>query len=235
MSTGITTRIGGGPVHFGNFDVTKQDEGVVVTRHRSMLGPTDSIVSHHHLPCQVFLKTEHSFALVNLKPLIAGHVLVCPVRRRLRLTDLTPAETADLFSTVQVAQRLLAREYLAKGAAQGTRSGASGDGVDEAEALMAGSFTVAVQDGPEAGQTVPHVHVHVIPRTRGDLPRPDDIYVSLAGEKGNVGGALWDRERPAPGGGMPRVEDEDRKARTAEDMESEAERYKVVLGEMGID
>lgn len=168
---------------------------------------------------------------MNLKPLITGHVLVCPLRRRLRLTDLTPAETTDLFSTVQVAQRLLAREYLAATAEAAT----SGEGqVSEADALKAGSFTVAVQDGPEAGQTVPHVHVHVIPRTRGDLPRPDDIYVSMAGEKGNVGGALWDRARPTPGGGMPRVEDEDRKARSDGDMRAEAERYKGVLRGMGI-
>ena len=40
---------------------------------------------------------------------------------------------------------------------------------------------MSVQDGPEAGQTVPHVHVHVIPRVSGDLRRNDDIYDRLAG------------------------------------------------------
>ena len=167
---------------------------------------------------QVFLKTQHSFALVNLKPLIPGHVLVCPLAPRLRLTDLTPPETSDLFATVQLAQRLLARLYFPR----------PGD-------PLSGSFTVAVQDGPEAGQTVPHVHVHVIPRTPGDLPRPDDVYMRMAGEDGNVGGALWDRERPRPGGGMPRIEDEDRSARTAEEMEEEAERYRAALREMGME
>jgi bis(5'-adenosyl)-triphosphatase len=65
----------------------------------------------------------------------------------------------------------------------------------------------------------------------------DAVYVKLAGEEGNVGGALWDREmgaRPQPGGGLSRVDDEDRKPRSAEEMVEEAERYKAILKEMGI-
>lgn len=166
----------------------------------------------------MFLKTNHSYALVNLKPLIPGHILVCPLQPHRRLTDLTSTETADLFTTVQLTQRLLGRLYF-----------------PDADPV-AGSFTVAVQDGPEAGQTVPHVHVHVIPRTKGDMPRPDDVYLGLAGEEGNVGGALWDvGQRPVPGGGMPRIEDEDRKARTVEEMNEEAERYRAVLKDMAVE
>ncbi|EXA01010.1 hypothetical protein FOWG_01039 [Fusarium oxysporum f. sp. lycopersici MN25] len=152
---------------------------------------------------QVFLTTPHSFALVNLKPLIQGHVLI-----------------SDLFTTVQLTQRLLARAYFR---------------TPEPEA---GSFSVAVQDGADAGQTVPHVHVHVVPRTAGDMGSPDAVYVKLAGEEGNVGGALWDKEmgtRPKPGGGLRRVDDVDRKARSVEAMAEEAERYKAILKEMGIE
>ncbi|KAI6759538.1 hypothetical protein HG530_010218 [Fusarium avenaceum] len=169
---------------------------------------------------QVFLTTPHSFALVNLKPLIPGHVLVCPHNPHKRLTDLTPTETADLFTTVQLTQRLLARAYFR---------------TPEPEA---GSFSVAVQDGADAGQTVPHVHVHVVPRTAGDMGSPDAVYVKLAAEEGNVGGALWDREvgaRPQPGGGLARVDDEDRKPRSEEAMVEEAERYKAILKEMGVE
>lgn len=158
--------------------------------------------------------------MVNLKPLIPGHILVCPLAPRRRLTDLSASETADLFATVQLTQRLLAKTYF------------------KTPDPEAGSFTVAVQDGAEAGQSVPHVHVHVIPRTRGDLgDSPDEIYVGMASEKGNVGGALWDRvmsERPQPGGSMPRIEDADRKARTEKEMHDEAEMYKATLKEMGV-
>ncbi|KAG2614613.1 hypothetical protein PVAP13_3NG006576 [Panicum virgatum] len=35
------------------------------------------------------------------------------------------------------------------------------------------------QDGPEAGQTVPHVHIHVIPRKKGDFEKNDEIYDAI--------------------------------------------------------
>ncbi|KAI5463269.1 HIT-like domain-containing protein [Mariannaea sp. PMI_226] len=185
-----TTTTGRKPIKFGPFQVTDQ----------------------------VFFTTRHSFALVNLKPLIPGHVLVCPHAPHRRLTDMTAEEIADLFTTVQLMQRLLARVYFPSPDPE------------------AGSFSVAVQDGAAAGQTVPHVHVHVIPRQTGDLGTPDAVYVRMAGESGNVGGALWDREmarRPEPGGGLPRVDDEDRRPRTADEMMEEAETYKALLKEMG--
>ncbi|PHH90070.1 hypothetical protein CDD83_4609 [Cordyceps sp. RAO-2017] len=167
---------------------------------------------------QVFLTTQHSFALVNLKPLLPGHVLVCPQAPHRRLTDLSTGEAADLMAAVQLTQRMLARTYWG------------------AEAPGGGSFTVAVQDGPEAGQTVPHVHVHVIPRAKGDMAAADDVYEAMAGEAGNVGGALWDRAtRPAPGGGMPRIEDADRAVRTPEQMRAEAVSYRAALRDMGVE
>uniref|UniRef100_A0A8C1ZPF7 Fragile histidine triad diadenosine triphosphatase n=1 Tax=Cyprinus carpio TaxID=7962 RepID=A0A8C1ZPF7_CYPCA len=40
-------------------------------------------------------------------------------------------------------------------------------------------FTIATGDGPEAGQTVKHVHVHVLPRKAGDFDKNDSIYDEL--------------------------------------------------------
>ncbi|KAH8717768.1 Bifunctional bis(5'-adenosyl)-triphosphatase/adenylylsulfatase FHIT [Beauveria bassiana] len=168
---------------------------------------------------QVFLKTQHSFGVVNLKPILPGHVLVCPLQPHRRLTDLSAAETSDLFATVQRVQRMLSRVHF--------KTDRPEDG---------GSFTVAVQDGPESGQTVPHVHVHVIPRIAGDMGEgeaSDEIYVKMASEEANVGGALWDVvRRPEPGGGMPRVEDACREARKPDDMHAEADMYKRALERM---
>lgn len=103
--------------------------------------------------------------------------------------------------------------------------------------LLSGSFTVAVQDGPDSGQTVPHLHVHVIPRKKGDVgDSPDAIYTKMASDDGNVGGAMWDMERrPAAAGGLPKVEDENRKPRTQEEMETEAEQYRTTLRELGVE
>ncbi|RCI09724.1 hypothetical protein L249_4118 [Ophiocordyceps polyrhachis-furcata BCC 54312] len=174
---------------------------------------------------QVFYTTCQSFALVNLKPLTAGHVLVCPRAPHRRLLDLSAGETSDLFGTVRLVQRVLARSYF---------------GPDDQGRGEGGGFTVAVQDGPEAGQTVPHVHVHVMPRCRGGDDMGDDVYVKMAAEEGNVGGALWDRRveaagpRPRPGGGMPAIEDADRAVRSHGEMCEEAERYRAVLRDLRV-
>ncbi|TPX10505.1 uncharacterized protein E0L32_008555 [Thyridium curvatum] len=215
---------------------------------------------------QVFLRTRHSFALVNLKPLLPGHVLVCPRAPHRRLTDLTPPELTDLMLAVQRVQRALAAHYFPAAAGTGATGAAGATGGTP----ESGSFNIALQDGPGAGQTVAHVHVHVIPRISGATAKPagvegDKLYEEMAGEEGNVGGALWDRERarararsaaagagagagagaaaqssisnsnsnsnsrPVPGGGFPRIEDEDRVARSMEEMEAEAALFKEVL------
>jgi len=38
------------------------------------------------------------------------------------------------------------------------------------------SVALKSQDGPQAGQTVPHVHIHIIPRKAGDFEKNDEIY-----------------------------------------------------------
>ncbi|OIW14114.1 hypothetical protein TanjilG_21254 [Lupinus angustifolius] len=40
----------------------------------------------------------------------------------------------------------------------------------------ASSLTFVIQDGPQAGQSVPHVHIHILPRKSGDYENNDDIY-----------------------------------------------------------
>ncbi|KAL9603448.1 MAG: hypothetical protein Q9219_001135 [cf. Caloplaca sp. 3 TL-2023] len=161
------------PIYFGNFLVTSQ----------------------------VFHLTAHSFALVNIKPLLPGHVLVSPRRPAKRLSDLNNAEVADLFLTVQQVGRMVERFY-----------GGS-------------SLNIAIQDGPAAGQSVPHLHTHIIPRRSADLEGQggsDAIYGMLEGEDGDVGKQLRERgnnRRPQ----FPAVDESGRKARSEEEMVREAQ------------
>ncbi|KLU86234.1 hypothetical protein MAPG_05251, partial [Magnaporthiopsis poae ATCC 64411] len=90
---------------------------------------------------QVFLTTPHSFALVNLKPLLPGHVLVCPRRPHRRLTDLAATELTDLFSAVQRVQRMLARHYFCASTSSSSNSSST---KTKQPPETAGSFNIAV-------------------------------------------------------------------------------------------
>jgi bis(5'-adenosyl)-triphosphatase len=143
------------------------------------------------------------------------------------MTDLTAAEVTDLFTTVQKVQRMLAKRYFPSSDPSPTNPSSS-DPLSSSAALGNGSFNLAVQDGPESGQTVPHVHCHIIPRTKESGGEGD----GLQGEQGNVGGGWWDlRERPEQRGKFPNIEESDRKARSAEDMNAEAEMYRELMRE----
>ena len=154
--------------------------------------------------------------MVNYKPLLPGHVLVISNRMVPRFTDLSANEVTDLYLTVQKVQKMLARVYFTD---KNAEKGAVGKVED-------GAFNLAMQDGVSAGQTVPHVHCHIIPRTKESSGVGDQIYERLEGEDGNVGGVLWDRSRPVPGGKMARIDDDQRKIRPDEEMSKEAKFYR---------
>lgn len=148
---------------------------------------------------QIFLRSTHCFAMVNLRPLVPGHVLVCSNRVIPLLSDLEEDEYDDFWKTVRVVQNVLKQRY-------------------ECDA-----FNVAVQDGASAGQSVPHVHAHILPRYGGDLERNDDIYDQLE---------AWAPRDEMVSKGKPKLdvpEDSERCDRTIEEMAEEAAIYQSML------
>ncbi|KAJ2697186.1 Dinucleoside triphosphate hydrolase [Coemansia sp. IMI 209128] len=135
---------------------------------------------------QVFLVSKLSYALVNLKPVRPGHVLVATRRPVARFNDLSQSEVLDLFTQAQRVSKVVER-------------------VAKAESL-----TLCIQDGDKAGQSVPHVHLHVIPRFEGDFATNDDIYDALAHQ--------------------PRVDNHERPPRSPHDMAEEALRLREEIG-----
>ena len=89
---------------------------------------------------QVFFESGTCRALVNLKPLVAGHVLVVPKAVVPTLGEMDEELHRDLWRAARRVHAMITEEYGATGA------------------------NVAVQDGIAAGQSVPHAHVHVLPR-----------------------------------------------------------------------
>ncbi|KAI9429850.1 HIT-like protein [Lactarius indigo] len=150
---------------------------------------------------QAFHRTALAYAIVNLKPIVPGHVLVCSTRPVPRITDLRPEELAELMRAVQRVGRVVERAYDADG------------------------LTVACQDGRASGQTVPHVHFHVLPRRlQGDRfagSHSDDVYPELEKQESAL---PHDLATPSHGSPEPLKMDADaaRKPRTHEDMEQEA-------------
>ncbi|KAI9312117.1 fragile histidine triad protein [Dichotomocladium elegans] len=136
----------------------------------------------HVIPeSQVFYKSKFCIGLVNLKPIVPGHVLIVSRRNVPRVKDLRPEEVADIMISAQTIGTVVEKQY------------------------QATSLTTVIQDGPEAGQSVAHVHMHVIPRKAGDWANNDDIYDELSAKK------------------KARVDNEARKPRSAEEMRQEAE------------
>ncbi|XP_055346215.1 bis(5'-adenosyl)-triphosphatase-like [Paramacrobiotus metropolitanus] len=103
----------------------------------------------------VFYRSERSIAFVKPKNVVPGHVLVMPLNYSKRIVDMPAEELMDMFLTAQHVQRGMERIH----------------GVS--------SSLIAVQDGPDAGQSVNHVHVHIMPRRPKDFDENDEIYYKL--------------------------------------------------------
>ena len=87
----------------------------------------------------------------------------------------------------------------------------------------ASALNIAIQDGVDAGQSVPHVHAHIIPRKVSDLDDrggTDAIYQMMQGEEGDIGTHLVQRQRR---GALPAVDNDDRKPRSDDEMKAEAD------------
>ncbi len=130
-------------------------------------------------PASEVYRDERVIAFMDIRPINPGHLLVVPIRHAADLAGLDAEDGAQIF---RVGQRL---------AAALRRSGLHCEGVD-----------LFLADGEAAGQEVMHVHLHVIPRFRGDgfgfrfgptyrVQRPARAELDLAAEM--VRGALTGR------------------------------------------
>lgn len=94
------------------------------------------------LDAAVVLRTDEVVAFLDHRPVFKGHVLVAPLRHVETLLDLPQ----DLMQPLMISAQRVARAVVDAVGAQGT--------------------FVAINN--VVSQSVPHLHVHVVPRTRGD-------------------------------------------------------------------
>jgi diadenosine tetraphosphate (Ap4A) HIT family hydrolase len=119
---------------------------------------------------QVLAENDTCYARWDNYPANSGHVEVVTRRHTRSLFDLTCDEATDMWQLLRLAREVV---EVTHGAPDG--------------------WTVGVNDGPAAGQTVPHVHVHLIPRHHGDVPDPRGGIRQCAP---NNNPDAWSRPRP---------------------------------------
>ena len=101
-------------------------------------------IASGEIPSANLYEDGRVFAFLDINPLAPGHTLVVPKRHTAKLEQCDPKDAAALLEAVQRLLPVLCRET----------------GHPDA--------TVAVNNGPGAGQEVAHLHVHIVPRKTGD-------------------------------------------------------------------
>jgi diadenosine tetraphosphate (Ap4A) HIT family hydrolase len=96
---------------------------------------------------RISIATEHAVAFSDGYPVAPGHTLVIPRLHLPSLFDVPDVQAAVWQLVAQVRGKLM-------------------------HDLHPDGFNIGINDGLAAGQTVPHAHVHVIPRWIGDVPDP---------------------------------------------------------------
>ena len=101
-------------------------------------------ILNNSIPSHKVAEGENWYAFLDIFPRRAGHTLVIPKQSVQRLSQLSNEIRNSLFEGVVSVQSILSKHF------------------------ETSDFTVCIHDGPLAGQEVPHVHVHVIPRNPND-------------------------------------------------------------------
>jgi diadenosine tetraphosphate (Ap4A) HIT family hydrolase len=96
----------------------------------------------------ILAQSALSLAFPDGFPVTQGHTLIVPKRHVVSLWEMTAEEYRDAFDLVRQVKTVLEGMFAPQG------------------------FNVGVNCGETAGQSVAHVHIHVIPRYAGDVPNP---------------------------------------------------------------
>ena len=96
------------------------------------------------IPGYKIYEDENCLAFLDIRPAAPGHTMLVPKAHVSRIEDLTTEQAQALFLALH---RLLSPIK---------------------DAVGADATTIGVNNGPGSGQEVPHVHIHILPRRRGD-------------------------------------------------------------------
>ncbi len=92
------------------------------------------------IPANIMQKTDKFIAISDTNPITKGHTLIIPKIQVESLLDLPPTYTKELLVFAQEIAELLK------------------------DKLKCPTFNFIINDGENAGQEIPHIHLHIIPR-----------------------------------------------------------------------
>ena len=99
-------------------------------------------IASKEIPAKILIETELCVGFLDAFPLAKGHALIIPKNHYEKIQDLPADVNNEIFSTVH---KLISR-------------------IDS----LTGATLVAIHNGKDSGQEIPHVHVHLIPRSKDD-------------------------------------------------------------------
>jgi diadenosine tetraphosphate (Ap4A) HIT family hydrolase len=97
---------------------------------------------------RILLENNLALAILDGFPISPGHALILPRRHTQSFFEVTDQERVSMLALLQRTKDLLDAKYHPDG------------------------YNIGINDGAAAGQTVPHLHVHLIPRYQGDVSDP---------------------------------------------------------------
>jgi diadenosine tetraphosphate (Ap4A) HIT family hydrolase len=101
------------------------------------------------LPAERVINSNHyGIVMRDGFPISPGHTLIIPKRHIGSFFELDSDERQDLLNLLEAAKKILDEKFHPNG------------------------YNIGINDGPAAGQTVPHAHIHLIPRFTGDQTDP---------------------------------------------------------------
>lgn len=98
---------------------------------------------------KVILEDDLSYAIFDAHPVNRGHCLVIPKRTFSSYFEALPEEVHSLWDMITKVKKFLDKEYKPDG------------------------YNIGMNIGESAGQTMPQMHIHIIPRYKGDMPNPE--------------------------------------------------------------
>lgn len=118
-------------------------------------------------PTRILTSNTHALAIMDGFPISPGHALIIPKRHIASLFEATSEERESLFDLLEEVRNPFLPSF-----AKGGDKSILASLYENEEKIIPDGFNIGINDGAAAGQTVMHLHIHLIPRYAGDQPDP---------------------------------------------------------------